>query len=131
VNLSVGRLTGCKNFFDIEIIGEKNEQFILKSQGLILHANKTRQANSKNMIAGVRAHDLKISSKPFNEINDFECEVIEKIDNVFSTSIIVNCQGIVFQVEVSKYNCTHLWESKCKSLFINIPPEKVFLVNKE
>lgn len=127
-NLDVARLTGCKNFFEVEIIGDEKEQFILKSKDVILRANKIRQINCKNMIAGVRAHDLKISSKPFNEINTFECEVIDKTEGIFSISVIVNCQGIALQVAVSKYDYPHLSECKCKKLFINIPPEKIFLV---
>lgn len=83
------------------------------------------------MIAGVRAHDLKISSQCLNPVNTFECKIIEKIEGIFSTTIIVNCQDIIFQVEVSKYNCPHLSTCECKKLFINIPPEKIFLVNNE
>jgi len=127
-NLDVARLTGCNNFFEVEILGEENKQFILRSKGIILRANKLRQANSKNIIAGIRAHDLRISAKPFNEINTFECEVINKTEEIFSISVTVNCRGIILQVTVSKYDYHHLSECKCKRLFINIPPEKIFLV---
>lgn len=128
VTLDVARLTGCKNFFEAEIIGQEKEQFILKSKNIVLRANKIRQAPSKNMIAGVRAHDLKISSKPSNEVNTFECDVIDKIDGVFSISVAVNCHGIILQVIVSKYNYPHLSECRCKKLYITIPPDKIFLV---
>lgn len=126
-NLTVGRLTGCKNFFEVDLIDEE-EYYILKSKNLILRANKGRQVNSKKMIVGVRAHDLKISSKNLNQINTFECEIIDKIEGIFSTSVIVDCQGIMLQAEISKYDCPHLPSCKCRKLFINIPQEKIFLV---
>lgn len=127
-NLTVGRLTGCKNFFEAELINEEEEYYILKSKDLLLRVKKNRKVNSANLIAGVRAHDLKISSENLNQINTFECEIIDKIEGIFSTSVIVNCQGITLQAEVSKYNCPHLSVCKCKKLFINIPQEKIFLV---
>lgn len=129
--LTAARITGCKNYFDVEIIGEEDKFLVIRSKGLMLRASKTKTELQAKMVAGVRAHDLRISSKLTNEPNNFECEVVEKIEGIFSTTIIVNCEGNIFQVEVSKHDCPHLTGCKCKKLMLHIPADRVFLVNSE
>ncbi|WP_094547703.1 sulfate/molybdate ABC transporter ATP-binding protein [Petroclostridium xylanilyticum] len=130
-SLTAARITGCKNFLNVDLLGEEDGYLVIKSKELVLRARKTATELQPKMVAGVRAHDLRISSKFTNEPNTFECEVIEKIEGIFSTTIIVNCRGNIFQVEVSKYNCPHLTNCKCKKLMLHIPADRIFLVNSE
>lgn len=129
--LTAARIMGFKNFFDVEIIGEEDDYLLIKSKKLILRAKKMMRELQPKMIAGIRAHDLRISSKFTNEPNTFECEVIDKIEGIFSTTVLVNCKGNTFQVEVSKYDCPHLIDCKCKMLKLYIPPDRIVLVNGE
>lgn len=130
-NLTAARITGCKNFFDVELLGEKDGYYLVKSKNLVLRVQKSTELNSSKLVAGLRANDLRISSEPFDELNTFECEVIERIEGVFSTTIVVNCFGNVLQVEVSKYTCPHLSGCQCKKLMLHIPADRIFLLDSE
>lgn len=131
-SLTAARITGCKNFFEVELLGEEDGYYIIKSKKLVLRVQKSKEVNSSKLLAGVRGHDLRLSSKlSDDELNTFECEVIEKIEGVFSTTIIVNCLGNLFRVEVSKHTCPHLSGCQCKKLMLHISADRIFLLDGE
>lgn len=130
-NLTAARITGCKNFLDVNVLDEKDGYYILKSKELIFKAIKTEQQVSGQMVAGIRAHYLSLSSMDSDIENSFECDIIEKIDGLFSTTIIVNCSGCVLQVEMPKDSFADLTAGGCKKLKLHIPIDKVFLMRKE
>jgi molybdate transport system ATP-binding protein len=130
-NLTAARITGCKNFLEVKVLDEKDGYYILKSKELIFKAVKTEQQISGQMVAGIRAHYLSLSSMNTDMENSFECDIIEKIDGLFSTTIIVNCSGCVLQVEMPKDSFTDLTADGCKKLKLHIPINKVFLMRKE
>ncbi len=131
ISLNSARITGCKNFFHADIINEDDKYQTLKSGDLIFKIIKRRTFVSKKVIAGIRAHHLRISSKPISDINYFKCEIMNKIEGVFSTTVFVDCKGINFQIEVSKSDCPHIASCECKEKVLYIPPERVFLINEE
>lgn len=130
-NLTAARLTGCKNLLDVTILEEHKDYFLLKSKNLIFKAVNNNVQTSKQMIAGIRAHHMILSSDPSHGDNFFDCEIYEKIEGVFSTTLILNCGECMIQIEVSKASCPHITSNNCKKLKLYIPPEKVFLMKKE
>lgn len=130
VNLTAARITGCKNFLDVEVLEQKDDCYILRSKELIFKAIKTNAQLSKDMIAGIRANYIKLSPSNYNVENIFECDVIEKIEGVFSNTIIVNCRGCILRIETAKSLSPHITECECEKMKIHIPREKVFLMGK-
>ncbi len=128
-NLTAARITGCKNFLDATVLETHEDYYILKSHDLLFKAAKTDQPINKQMTAGIRAHHIKISPMHRCLENTFECDIIEKIEGVFSATILVNCCGCPLQVEVSKTSCPHLSEIKYNKIKLHIPPDKIFLIN--
>ncbi|MDF2613443.1 MAG: Molybdenum transporter ATP-binding protein [Clostridia bacterium] len=129
-HITSARLTGCKNFLDVTVLEAKDNHYILKSNDLIFKAVKTNQQPSKNMIAGIRAHHLSLSSVDTEKANSFECDILEKIEGVFSTTVILNCKGCILQAEISKASCPHIADGNNRKLMLHIPPKRVFLMPK-
>ncbi len=130
-NLTAARITGCKNFLDVNVIEEKDGYYILKSKELIFKAIKTEKQASGQMVAGIRARYLSLLSIDSNMENTFECDVIEKIEGVFSTTILVNCGGCMLEVEIPKASFPNIMENSGKKLKLYIPADNVFLMGKE
>ena len=130
-NLSAARITGCNNFLEVDKVAEEDHFHIFRSKNLVFKVRKKSLLSSSQFIAGVRANDLRIASAFPNETNCFTCDVLEKIDGVFSTTILVNCLGNNFRVEVSKHDYPHLSACSCKRMMLNIPPDRVFLLPVE
>lgn len=130
-NLTVARITGCKNLFPVEIAGEEGNALILRAKGLLLKARKYRANDSKKMIAGIRAHHLQIRSDFSDTINSFTCEIMNTIEGVFSTTIMAKCFDHIFQVEVSKEKWSQLIDSKNRDFYLHFPFEHIFLVDRE
>ncbi|RNC29422.1 MAG: Fe(3+) ions import ATP-binding protein FbpC [Candidatus Dichloromethanomonas elyunquensis] len=131
--ISAARITGCKNFFEVKIIGEEDGFVRLNSEGICLRAVKNNTKLLPKMMAGIRAHDLKISSKSINEPNTFECRVIDKIEGIFSTTIIIYCQGKTLQAEIPNNDSFLLTVpiEQIQKLWLQIPEEKIFLMSSE
>jgi molybdate transport system ATP-binding protein len=129
-NLNAARITGCKNFLDVSVLEETDNYFVLQAKELVFKSIKPNIRASKHMIAGIRAHYISLYSIDSKEENTFACDIVEKIEGVFSTTIVVNCYGCLLQVEISKASCPIITESSCKKLKLHIPPEKVFLIEK-
>lgn len=130
-SLDAARITGCKNLIDAEVIKEDESFVTLKSQYLLFQAPKPKTSISTKLIAGIRAHHLQISSEPKREGNSFACEVLEFMEGVFSTTVIINCSGHILQVEISKDNVHRLLKTNKENFFLYIPPEKIFLLPSE
>ncbi len=130
-NLSAARITGCNNFLEVEKVAEEDDFHVFRSKDLVFKVQKKALLDSSQMIAGVRANDLQIEPAFPYETNCFACDVLEKIDGVFATTIIVNCLGNHFRVEVSKHAWPHLSACSCKKMMLNIPSDKVFLLPRE
>lgn len=130
VNLTAARITGCKNFVEVEVLEQKDDCYILRSKELVFKAIKTNVTSSKYMVAGIRANHIKLSPSNSNKENIFECDVIEKIDGVFSNTIIVNCGGCILRIETAKSLSPHIAVCDCEKMKIHIPSEKVFVMEK-
>ncbi|WP_069999372.1 sulfate/molybdate ABC transporter ATP-binding protein [Cellulosilyticum sp. I15G10I2] len=129
-NLTAARITGCKNFFDVTVIDDNDAYYLLQSKELVFKAaKKAGNPIAKALIAGVRAHHLSLSSFDSESDTTFACQILEKIEGVFSTTVLVTCKGCIFQVEVSKASCPHLADDASKQLTLHIPPEHVFLMS--
>ena len=61
----------------------------------------------------------------------FDCDILEKIEGVFSTTIIVNCGGNVLQLEIAKASCPHISESNNNKIKLHIPMKHVFLMKDD
>ncbi|SHI86064.1 molybdate transport system ATP-binding protein [Geosporobacter subterraneus DSM 17957] len=130
-NVSTARITGCKNFLDVTVLEELEHEVVLKAKDLVFKAEKRNIPYSRNMVAGVRAHHLRLSSTGDYGGSSFVCDIVEKIEGVFSTTVIVNCMGCTFQVEVAKAACPHLLGCGGKKIKLHIPPHQVFLMKRE
>jgi molybdate transport system ATP-binding protein len=128
--VSAARITGCKNLFEVEVLGEEEGYIHIKAESFCLKAVKRKSELHTKMMAGIRAQDLRISSENKENPNTFECQVTDEIEGIFSTTVIVNCLGKNLQVEVpgSDLLLTHCKEQKQK-LWLYIPEEKIFLMN--
>lgn len=129
-NLTAARITGCKNFLDVQLATEQDNYYVLQSNELVFKAAKLNMELAPYMIAGIRAHDLSLVPIDSNLENTFECYIIEKIEGVFSTTVIISCGGCLLQVETAKASFPHLTLCDCKKLKLHIPPEKVFFMEK-
>lgn len=129
--ISAARITGCKNFLEVDVIGEEKGILRLKSESLYFRATKRNIEFNKRMMAGIRSHDLRISLNNLGEPNTFECQTVEKIEGIFTTTLIVNCWGKTLQAEISNNDFLHLTNCKEQRLWLHIPEEKIFLMNKE
>jgi molybdate transport system ATP-binding protein len=131
LNPAAARITGCKNLLGVTVLGENDDNFILQSNQLVFKAKKADINIAEHMVAGIRAHYLSLSTEESNAENTFTCDVIEKIEGVFSTTTVVNCGGCEFRVETEKAVAPHFADCKCKQMILHIPPEYVFLMKRE
>lgn len=127
-NITAARITGCKNILNVDSLNEKDGYYILKSNKLIFKGIKGNKEVSGQMMAGIRAHYLSLHPIDTKMENTFECEVIEKIEGVFSSTIVVNCFGCIIQAEVEKTSSSNIARNRGEKLKLHIPPDKVFLV---
>jgi molybdate transport system ATP-binding protein len=123
------RITGCKNLLNVIVLEEKEEYFILKSNDLIFKAQKKMAPLAQHMIAGIRAHHIRLVPFDTSLDNTFICTLIEKIEGLFSTTLLVNCKGCILQLEISNASNPHLNLSPYNELNIYIPPEQIFMMN--
>ncbi|HOV14022.1 MAG TPA: ABC transporter ATP-binding protein [Spirochaetota bacterium] len=129
VSVSSAKLTSCKNIFEADILSDDNNFQIIKIGELTLRLLKKREFAIDEVKVGIRAHHIRILSQPVDDKNCYECEIINKIDGVFSTTIIANCKDILFEIEVSKQDCPHIPKCKSKKKYLYFPPEKLFLMS--
>ncbi|TYQ18255.1 UNVERIFIED_CONTAM: molybdate transport system ATP-binding protein [Acetivibrio alkalicellulosi] len=130
-NLTTARITGCKNLLDVTVLKETDQHLILKSNELIFKAIKPKLKPSKIKVAGIRSHHISFCSDSHNNDNTFECTIIDKINGVFSTIIVVNCKRCILQVELSKMSCPHIHKCNSSKLMLHIPPHQVFVMDKD
>ncbi|WP_434512072.1 sulfate/molybdate ABC transporter ATP-binding protein [Desulfitobacterium sp. AusDCA] len=130
-NLAAAKITGCKNLLDVSILEEQIDYLVLKANGLIFKASKLIEPTSRQMIAGIRAHHLSLSTTTPNTENTFECDIIEKIEGLFSSTIVVNCRGCILQAEIPKSSSLYSTGYGFGKMKLYIPPDQVFLIEKE
>lgn len=126
-NLTAAMITGCKNFLDVTLIDESDENLRLQSGRLIFDAVKPVQPVDGMMTAGIRAHHLRFVPKDSVNDNNYAVEVVEVIEGVYSNTIIVNCSGCVLRVETSKtfdFGMPEEW-------LLHIPAKRVFLIKRD
>lgn len=131
-NITTARITGCKNFLDVTVLDDTEAYYLLQSKDLIFKAAKKIESSisiSKQLTAGIRAHHLSLSSFDSESDTTFACQILEKIEGVFSTTVLVNCKGCILQLEVSKTSCPHLSDEASQNLTLHIPPDQVFLID--
>lgn len=130
-SITAATITGCKNFLDVTVLEEKDDFLIVKANHLVFKSIKGKRPYSKNMIAGIRSHHINLLSTETNMENTFMCDLIEKTDGLFSTTLQLNCKGCILEVETSRFSSAQLFSQNNKMLKLHIPPEHVFLVEKE
>ena len=130
-SMTAAIITGCKNFLDSTILEEKEDFLIIKANNLVFKSIKREQHYDKNMIAGIRAHHLNLLSTETNMENTFICDLVEKTDGLFSTTLVLNCKGNILEIETSKFSSNHLLSQNNRTLSLHIPPEHVFLVEND
>lgn len=128
-NITAARITGCKNLLNVDVLDETDEYYILRSNKLVFKGLKKINKASGRMVAGIRAHYLSLYPMDTQMENTFECDIIEKIEGVFSTTIVVNCGGCVLQVEVEKASYSNITRHNSEKLKLYIPPDKVFIMD--
>lgn len=131
IDLTTARITGCKNLLEVSLLENHEDYLLLKSNELIFKASKEQIPLSKHMVAGIRAHHLQLHSDETDEDNAFDCDVIEKIESVFSTTVIVSCGGCEFLLEMTKASSPHIPDSGHGKLKLQIPMNHVFLMNSD
>ncbi|NDL66801.1 sulfate/molybdate ABC transporter ATP-binding protein [Anaerotalea alkaliphila] len=131
VSLTAARITGCKNLFDVRVLEEHEGHVLLEAGQLVFKAQKNHTPVSRHMVAGIRAHHLRLHSGVSHKENVFECEVVEKVEGVFSTTLQVDCRGLLFQLEIAKASCPHLTGTDRGRLRLHIPMKRVFLMEPE
>lgn len=127
--LTAARITGCKNLIQVDVLNEEEEFYILKSDKLVFKGSRGNRKVAVRMIAGIRAHYLSLYPIDTDMENTYECDVMEKIEGVFSTTIVVNCGGCVLQVEIDKISYINMAGNSSNRLKLHIPPDKVFLID--
>lgn len=61
-NLTTARITGCKNFLNVNVLEETDTHLVLKANELVFKSAKPNMQVSKHMIAGIRAHYINLST---------------------------------------------------------------------
>lgn len=130
-SIAAATITGCKNFLDVTILEEKGEFLILRANHLVFKSLKGRLPYAKDMIACIRSHHINLLSTETNMENTFMCDLVEKTDGLFSTTLVLDCKGCILEVETSKFSSAQLLSQNNRTLKLHIPPEHVFLVERE
>lgn len=130
-SLTVARLTGCKNIWEVEIIGEEDGYYMIRSGTLVLRVKKCKKYNSPQLLAGIRSHDLSIISGKSLHPYSFPCDIVDTMEGISSINLLVKCQGHTFQMERSKDEFKKLQEIPQGSYQLYFSPDKIFLLEKE
>jgi molybdate transport system ATP-binding protein len=127
-NVAAARITGCKNFVDVEITGETENYHILRSGSLCMQAVKTGAAPDRRMIAGIRAHHIILFPPEDIRENVYNGTVLEKIEGVFSVTLILDCCGKTLRAEADKSHMPRLASCDGSTIKVHIPPQYIFLM---
>lgn len=124
-SLIVARIMGCKNYFDAKLIGKEGEYTIIKSRDLMLYVKNSVSLSYSNIVAGVRAEDIRILQETSGKLNTFNCKIIDIIEGLSYTMIVADCMGIIFEVEVSNNDMPLKNKER---MYLHIPPDRIFLI---
>ncbi len=127
-SLEAASISGCKNFFEVEVIDEGDEFLRITSKDLVLRTNKNTSDYQPRMLAGIRAHHMHLSPYYIDKTNSFECKIVDKVEGVFLTTVIVNCMGSTLLVEVPKDDYINIINTNSPKFWIELPGEKIFLM---
>lgn len=119
--MAAAELSGCKNFSEIEKIGENS--YKLKAWDLDLYLEK----DHKEKFIGIRGHDIEISAEK-KEKNSFEVEILKEIEQTFNMCLIIRKkegqgQMTVF-LEKEKWNNL----KKEKTLYFNLREDNIMFL---
>lgn len=128
INLDSARITGCKNFFDVNVIGERDGYVIAEHSGLLFYVNKNNTNLKDKLTAGIRQHDIKLLKEPAYNINTFECEIVDVIEGISYSTAFLRCKNLLLQAEILNFKDN---EYKKGKTFFYVSPEDIFIVSKE
>lgn len=119
--IAAAELSGCKNFSEIEKIGENS--YKLKAWDLALDLEK----DYDEKFIGIRDHDIEIS-KIKKEKNSYEVEILKEIEETFNMCLIIRKkegqgQMTVF-LEKEKWNNL----KKEKTLYFNLEEDNIMFL---
>ncbi len=119
--MAAAELSGCKNFSEIEKVGENS--YKLKAWDLDLYLEK----DHKEKFIGIRGHDIEISAEK-KEKNSFEVEILKEIEQTFNMCLIIRKkegqgQMTVF-LEKEKWNNL----KKEKTLYFNLREDNIMFL---
>lgn len=146
VTLSGARLTGCKNFSDIERF---NDFSVFATQwGVSITTEKKIPTREKAYI-GIRAHDIELvevlslergssrpSSKTQQEVNLFEATMIKIIENTYSYMVLLHLSGTTNELPKDSQNLWMELDKNEKSsalvsydmVVVRMRPERILVV---
>ncbi|KWZ91655.1 ABC transporter, ATP-binding protein [Anaerococcus hydrogenalis] len=119
--IAAAELSGCKNFSEIEKIGENS--YKIKAWDLDLDLEK----DYDEKFIGIRGHDVEIS-KNKKEKNSYELEILKEIEETFNTCLIIrkkDCQGQI-TVFLDKEKWKNLKNEK--NLYFNLREDKIMFL---
>ncbi|WP_049690173.1 sulfate/molybdate ABC transporter ATP-binding protein [Anaerococcus jeddahensis] len=114
-------LSGCKNFSEIEKIGENS--YKLKAWDLDLYLEK----DYDEKFIGIRGHDIEIS-KNKKEKNSYEVEILKEIEETFNTCLIIRKKDSQGQMTV--FLDKEKWKNfkNEKNLYFNLREDKIMFL---
>lgn len=119
--IAAAELSGCKNFSEIEKIGENS--YKLKAWDLALDLEK----DYEEKFIGIRGHDIEIS-KNKKEKNSYELEILKEIEQTFNTCLIIRKKDGQGQITVflEKEKWKNLKNEKI--LYFNLEEDKIMFL---
>lgn len=119
--MAAAELSGCKNFSEIEKIGENS--YKLKAWDLDLYLEK----DYDEKFIGIRGHDIEIS-KNKKEKNSYELEILKEIEQTFNMCLIIRKKDSQGQMTVflDKEKWNDLKNEK--NLYFNLDEDKIMFL---
>lgn len=126
LNITTARITGCKNILETQVVKKDPKGVWLRAKDLVFYVSQAHLHDTDMVWVGLRAHHLKLVPQGHPKDNVFPCQILETNEGLFSTTLSVLCLGCHLQLEVSKESYEHMVHH---TPFIQIPPDKAFLLN--
>lgn len=119
--IAAAELSGCKNFSEIEKIGENS--YKIKAWDLNLDLEK----DYKEKFIGIRGHDVEIS-KNKKEKNSYELEILKEIEQTFNMCLIIRKKE--GQGQITVFLDKEKWKNlkNEKNLYFNLREDKIMFL---
>ncbi|MDU5914031.1 MAG: ATP-binding cassette domain-containing protein [Anaerococcus vaginalis] len=119
--IAAAELSGCKNFSEIEKIGENF--YKLKAWDLNLYLEK----DYDEKFIGIRGHDIEIS-KNKKEKNSYEVEILKEIEQTFNMCLIIRKKD--GQGQITVFLDKEKWKNfkNEKNLYFNLEEDKIMFL---